>query len=138
MDNNILKEASLKATKKRIQILSILENESAAVTAEYVYNKLSEIIEINLSTVYRALNAMTDKNILTKTVHSDGKTYYKLNNSHHKHELVCSVCHKSVKVDNCPFDIIADEIAKKTGFVITGHSMEFTGICPDCIVELNK
>lgn len=87
---------------------------------------------MNLSTVYRALNAMADKNILSKSIHMDGKTYYHFNDHIHKHELICSVCHKSVEVEDCPFDEIAELIAEKTGYSITGHNVEFTGICPEC------
>ncbi len=137
MDTEILKSASLKATKKRLMILNILEAESKPVTAEFIFERLSDDVDISLSTVYRALNAMANKDIIIKSIHMDGKTYYQLNNEHHKHELICSVCHKSIDVEDCPFDKIAQEIADKTGFIITGHNMEITGICPNCISQLN-
>lgn len=136
MNTDILKSASLKATKKRIMILNILETESNPVTAEFIFEQLSKTLEINLSTVYRALNAMSDKNIIIKSIHMDGKTYFQLNNERHKHEIVCSVCHRSIDVGDCPFDKIAQELSEKTGFIITGHNMEFTGICPNCISKI--
>ena len=138
MDKNIFKSASLKATKKRMMILDIIENESVPTTAEHIYEKLSELTDISLSTVYRALNAMTDKNILIKSINMDCKTYYQFNNNQHKHEIICSVCHKTVNIDDCPFEQIAKSISDKTGFVITGHNMAFTGICPDCLISNNK
>lgn len=138
MDKDILKSASLKATKKRILMLALLKQEKSPVTAEYIFEKLSESLDINLSTVYRALNAMADKEILIKSIHMDGKTYFQFNDHQHKHELICSTCHKSIDVEECPFEELSKAISEKTGFVITGHSMEFTGICPDCMAEINK
>ena len=138
MDKDILKSASLKATKKRILMLTLLKQEKSPVTAEYIFGKLSESLDINLSTVYRALNAMADKDILIKSIHMDGKTYYQFNDHQHKHELICSACHKSIDVEECPFEELSKALSEKTGFVITGHSMEFTGICPDCMAEINK
>lgn len=138
MNSDVLKSASLKATKKRLMIIDIIKSEPSPITADYIYEKLSESLDINLSTVYRALNAMTEKNILIKSIHMDGKTYYQFNDHQHKHELICSMCHRSVDVEDCPFDEISKKISEKTGFVITGHSMEFTGICPSCADKLNN
>lgn len=132
----ILKSVSLKATKKRLILLSILSYKNCPTTAEEIFDKVSNII--NLSTVYRALNAMTDKGILNKSIHMDGRTYFQLNDQVHKHELICTICHKSVDVGICPFEEISKVIAEKTGFEITGHSVEFTGICPDCITQFNN
>lgn len=138
MNSDVLKSASLKATKKRLMIIELIMASPYPVTADYIYEKLSETLDINLSTVYRALSAMTDKNILIKSIHMDGKTYYQFNDHQHKHELICSICHKSVDVEDCPFDEISKKISEKTSFVITGHNMEFTGICPKCADKLNS
>ncbi len=138
MDADVLKSVSMKATKKRIMILESVRTSPSPVTAEDIYEKLSQSLDISLSTVYRALNAMSDKGIIIKAVRQDGKTYFHFNDHQHKHELICSVCHRSVDVDDCPFDEISRKIAQKTGFVITGHNMEFTGICPNCAGKTDR
>ena len=69
MNSDVLKSASLKATKKRLMIIELIMASPYPVTADYIYEKLSETLDINLSTVYRALSAMTDKNILIKSIH---------------------------------------------------------------------
>ena len=138
MIEDILKAASLKATKKRVSMLTLIKNENHPVPAEFVFDKLKESFDINLSTVYRALNAMADKDILLKSIHMDGKTYYQFNDHEHKHELICSSCHRTINVEECHFEEMSKEISEKTGFVITGHSMEFTGICPECMAEIKK
>lgn len=138
MDADVLKSVSMKATKKRIMILESLRTSPSPVTAEDIYEKLSQSLDISLSTVYRALNAMSDKGIIIKAVRQDGKTYFHFNDHQHKHELICSVCHRSVDVEDCPFDEISRKIAQKTGFVITGHNMEFTGICPNCAGKTDR
>lgn len=138
MDADVLKSVSMKATKKRIMILESVRTSPSPVTAEDIYEKLSQSLDISLSTVYRALNAMADKGIIIKAVRQDGKTYFHFNDHQHKHELICSVCHRSVDVEDCPFDEISRKIAQKTGFVITGHNMEFTGICPNCAGKTDR
>ena len=138
MDADVLKSVSMKATKKRIMILESVRTSPSPVTAEDIYEKLSQSLDISLSTVYRALNAMSDKGIIIKAVRQDGKTYFHFNDHQHKHELICSVCHRSVDVEDCPFDEISRKIAQKTGFVVTGHNMEFTGICPNCAGKTDR
>ena len=138
MDADVLKSVSMKATKKRIMILESVRTSPSPVTAEDIYEKLSQSLDISLSTVYRALNAMSDKGIIIKAVRQDGKTYFHFNDHQHKHELICFVCHRSVDVEDCPFDEISRKIAQKTGFVITGHNMEFTGICPNCAGKTDR
>lgn len=138
MDADVLKSVSMKATKKRIMILESVRTSPSPVTAEDIYEKLSQSLDISLSTIYRALNAMSDKGIIIKAVRQDGKTYFHFNDHQHKHELICSVCHRSVDVEDCPFDEISRKIAQKTGFVITGHNMEFTGICPNCAGKTDR
>ena len=75
MSQTILKNADLKSTKKRRLLLSILQSENRAMTAEELLEKAMPILPMNASTVYRALNSLTEKGILSKTLRKDGKAY---------------------------------------------------------------
>ena len=48
-------------------ILSVLNNSDTPLTSEDILEKTSKEVNINLSTVYRALNALTEKGIFIKT-----------------------------------------------------------------------
>ena len=74
-EDDILKAVNLKTTKKRILILSVLNRSNIPLTSEDILEKASKEVNINLSTVYRALNALTEKGILLKQLSNDGKTY---------------------------------------------------------------
>lgn len=132
MNNNTLKSADLKQTKKRILILSVLEAASTALTVEEIEELTSKEIKMSVSTIYRALNALATKNVVTKTLHQDGKAYFGINSHNHKHILICTLCNDKVPIDTCPLEKLEDNLAKKTGYTITGHSLEFFGICPEC------
>lgn len=135
-EDDILKAANLKTTKKRMLILSVLNNSEIPLTSEDILEKTSKEININLSTIYRALNALTEKGILLKQLSSDGKTYYQINNREHKHQLVCSLCNKVVLINCCPLKKFQNDLCKETGFTITSHNLEFTGICAECAKKL--
>ena len=138
MDNkdNILKAANLKTTKKRLLILSVLNNSDIPLTSEDILEQVSKEININLSTVYRALNALTEKGILLKQLSNDGKTYYQINNKKHTHQLMCSLRNKVVLVSCCPLKKFESDLCEETGFTITSHNLEFTGICSECTKKL--
>ena len=135
-ENNILKSVNLKTTKKRMIILSVLNKSDTPLTSEDILEQTSKEVNINLSTIYRALNALTDKGILLKQLSNDGKTYYQINNREHKHQLVCSLCNKIILVSCCPLKKFENDLCEETGFTITSHNLEFTGICPECAKKL--
>ena len=131
MEQNILKNAALKSTKKRQVLLLLLQKQARPMTAEELH-ALAEPIPMNVSTVYRTLNTLTEKKILIRSVRQDGKAYYSLAKKDHSHRLVCDLCGKVIPVDTCPLSELEETLQQKTGFRITGHSLEFTGLCPEC------
>ncbi len=135
-NNEMLKSANLKATKKRMLLINCLRHANSPLTAEEIYNILKEDITINLSTVYRALNALLDSEIVIKQTLSDGNSVFQLNTSSHQHILSCKMCGHISYVDICPIESFLENISEKTGYEITGHNLEFIGICPDCLKKL--
>lgn len=136
MNDNIFKSADLKATKRRMAILLTLEKSSVPMTAEEIYSAVVNDVNMSLSTTYRALGTLSEKGILLKQLCRDGKTYYQINTSHHKHQLVCTLCSRTIPIEDCPLTTLEEKLTKQTGFSITGHSLEFSGICPKCIEHL--
>ncbi|MCK9574384.1 MAG: Fur family transcriptional regulator [Clostridia bacterium] len=129
----LLKNFNLKDTKNRKIILHILNNSIKPLSAEDIYKLVStEKHNINLSTIYRTLNTLSEKQILIRQLRQDGKAYFQLNKHDHKHVLVCTICHKEVPISECPFESINKKISKSTGYTILSHNIEIFGICPDC------
>jgi Fur family ferric uptake transcriptional regulator len=132
MAENILKANDLKATKRRQVVLSILENSLELLTAEEIYLQSIKKTSMSVSTTYRTLASLTDKGIILKNHSQNGKTYYQINSNHHKHRLICSSCHEVIPIARCPIEDLETQLAASTGYIITGHSLEFSGICPKC------
>lgn len=131
--SNYLKEAQLKQTQQRKEILDVFRRNESPLCANDVYEKLSST-GINLSTVYRTLSSLCDRGILNKVPGANRTTYYALcqrENCHH-HHLVCYVCNKITELEHCPLDPVYEELEAETGFKITGHSLELVGICSAC------
>lgn len=132
MERKLLKEAGLKATPRRCAMLRILADSGEGLAAEEIYEKLPEEQSCDLSTVYRALNSMSERHLLHKSPHQDGRIYYQFNREHHSHRLICERCHESILIDSCPLEQLERDLRANTGYQITGHRFEISGVCPQC------
>lgn len=131
---NLLKESGLKNTKHRTTILEFLKEVKQPVTAEQIYCQLKEKnISINLSTVYRTLETLSDKELVLKhSVTNESRALFEYNSKIHKHYLVCMGCKKILFIENCPLHEYEKILEKKTDFIITGHKLDMYGYCPEC------
>ena len=135
-EKNIFKENSLKSTKKRNLIIKIINDYNTPITAENIFKIASKEIKINISTIYRTLNILCEKKIIEKSIHQNGISYFSIKNNIHSHSIICNICNKKINLNNCPIQKLENDISNETGCIITGHNLEFFGICPKCIKNM--
>ena len=138
MEEELLAKNDLKQTKRRKAVLAVLEAAGTPLSAEEIYGKVVIQVHMSVSTTYRILGVLTEKGLLLKSLSQDGKTYYQLSGTKHKHQLICTLCGESIPIDGCPLHQLEEELSKQTGYVITGHNLEFSGICPHCAKEMKE
>lgn len=129
----ILAQAKLKCTEKRLAMLDFLACSHHPVTAEEVAHHIGATAHV--STVYRFLGILVEKDMLLREIHQDGIAYYQFPQPHHCHLLTCRVCHHSVHLPECPLTQMEQQLEQQTGYHITGHLLEFMGICPSCAAK---
>lgn len=135
-----LKKCGLKSTRRRGDVLQILEASSSPVTAEKIFLELKEKnINISLSTVYRILDVLVEKEIVLKMNSTENDSaMFELNRRIHRHYLVCLGCRKMIPVENCPLNGLEKRLEQETGFEVTGHSLEIYGYCSECRKKTNN
>ena len=122
----------LKKTKQRLSILQILEEAIEPISAEDICDLANQDQSINLSTVYRILNAFSDHKIAKKIITYDNKALFKLHDLEHYHRVVCNLCKKHVKIECIFFETMTKDIEEQTGYAVTNHKLHFSGLCPEC------
>ena len=129
-----LRKNGLKNTKHRAAILNILDMSSQPIAAEQIFQETMKMsLSINLSTVYRTLEILFDKNLVTKlSIDGDNRTLFEINHMLHRHHLVCISCKKILTVEHCPLEDYEKILAKETNYTIAGHKLDIYGYCPDC------
>lgn len=125
----LLKQCGLKKTGTREKIIAALSKAKAPLTADEIYRNCQGV---NLSTVYRTVNAFYVEGLLNKEINNDGTASFSLIKEEHKHVLVCTKCHKRVYIDECPYKEANQEILDKTGFSVTNEHTEIYGVCESC------
>ena len=136
---NPLVTKKLRKTKARNLIISILsQDKDKAFSVEELHEACGEALQIDLSTVYRTMHTLAESGFVTKSIHPDGKAYFQIasqQGTEHHHRIVCSKCRASADIAVCPLHDLEDQILSETGFTMTSHSIELTGLCPACKAE---
>lgn len=132
--SDILKSKGLKITKHRTSVLQVLSESTQPLNAEEIYSKLKEnSISINLSSIYKILDSLSNKNVISKCIlGDDNKTSYEMNTSEHKHHLICKHCKEVFPITDCPLCVYEKHIRDDMDFDVTEHRLEIYGYCRNC------
>jgi Fur family ferric uptake transcriptional regulator len=136
-------EKNLRFTKPREVIGKVLDAASNQLTAEEVYQAVhKKYPKIGLATVYRNLDVMEEMGLILKLNFGDGRHRYKIkqniSNPEHHHNLLCTSCKKVInysdfeKEEKELLNKVHHVLAEKHNFEITGHLIQFYGICKSC------
>ncbi|MBT1247272.1 MULTISPECIES: transcriptional repressor [unclassified Thermosipho (in: thermotogales)] len=116
-------------TKWRKTIWNILENSKKPLCAEEIY-KINGF-KPNLSTIYRALNYLEKKDIIS-SVSFENSTKYFFPKERHIHFLYCIKCGSIEVFNECVAKEIKMKIENKFDYQILDHVFYFKGICKKC------
>jgi Fur family transcriptional regulator, ferric uptake regulator len=124
-----MEEKRMRMTKQRRFILDLLSKTHQPKSAEMIHAELPDD-SMNLSTVYRTLDAFFIEGLVSKSTMKNTAFYYITHQDHH-HYMICLGCQKMYEID-CHLDHIADHVASEHHFKITHHDMTVYGYCSDC------
>lgn len=122
---------NIKLTPQRLAILNFLEGNKTHPSAEDIYKSvIKRFPTMSFATVYNTLEALKSiDNIKELKIDSSKKRYDPVTSNHH--HFICEKCKKIVDIFK-DFDItLPDELT--SGFEVKSKSIEFQGICDNCI-----
>lgn len=116
-------------------ILDSIRQTSGHQTAEAVYEIVhTHYPTISRATVYRNLNQLAETGELKRVQLPDGADVYDLRTTPHYH-IRCSVCRRVFDVELPYMQDLNSQLPDTHGFIISGHNIVFSGICPQCIAN---
>ena len=130
-----LREAGHKLTNARLTVLNVLENNDGHLTSAEVLEQVDEIDpSIGRASVFRTLDLLTSLSIIRPTYMNSSMTptYVLMPDGHH-HHIVCTNCNRIIEFENCGLGTIAAELEERLHVKLTGHLLEFYGLCDKCM-----
>ena len=124
---------SLKLTKQRQEILDLIQASSGHMTADAIHSKLKDqSVSIGIATVYRNLNVLYDEKLINRVRHPELGYIYDKNTNDHYH-FRCVQCNSIQDVDIEYQKNLHAIVEKDLGCKVESHSINFEGICKNCL-----
>lgn len=121
-------------TKAQRAVLAALADAGGFLSAQEIHAQLrAGGSTVGLTSVYRALQALTDDGLVDVIRSAAGESAYRrCDTEHHHHHLVCSSCGDAVEVEAPALERWVAQVAAGHGYRVAGHTLEITGTCRRC------
>ena len=125
-------------TRQRQAVLDAIDHAGRALTpAEILELAQASVASLNLSTIYRHLNALQEDARIHKVMLPGQAARYEAACAdegvdaahHHHHHFHCHRCDRVYALHGCPGSL--QELAPK-GFVVQAHEITLRGLCAGC------
>jgi len=127
-----MKLEKLRITNQRDVILNELRAVKTHPTADELYTQVRrQLPRVSLATVYRNLEWLSEQGLAQKIEVGGRQKRFDGDISEHYH-VRCQQCGRVADVEMDTLDNVERSISQACGFQITGHRLEFTGLCPEC------
>lgn len=130
-----LRKEGLRATHGRIAIVRLLDASNVPLTLADIHEKVKKE-GCDFATVFRFISILEKKELVERVAWIDGTTRHEIRSRnghhHHHHYLICRTCHKVEPIDECVVEQFEDQIAKERGYAGLSHSLQLSGVCPEC------
>lgn len=125
MKGNNIKQAGLKVTLPRLQVLEFLEkNVGKHYSADELFTQIrSESNEIGLATIYRVLNQFEDAGLVIKHQFENGLAVYELDTGEHHDHMVDIETGRVTEFFDEELEELQEKMAKKHGYELVDHNL---------------
>ena len=120
-------------TAQRAAVHDTLYAASSHPTADEIFSSVrSQIPDISLATVYKALEAFVSCGIASKLTMGDGPARYDGRMDAHDH-IRCVSCGCVTDIDRASSPDWLRTVSLRTDFEVLGYRLQLVGTCPDCL-----
>ncbi|MBN1410812.1 MAG: transcriptional repressor [Spirochaetales bacterium] len=119
-------------SRQRDRIYELIKNSSEHPIVQWVYDRLrQEFLNASMGNVYRNINILVEDGLIKARDFGDGVVHYDAIVNQHYH-FICKKCKTVTDFSLQVRDDIIEMAQKKTKKIITGHTIQFFGICEKC------
>jgi Fe2+ or Zn2+ uptake regulation protein len=134
-----LAERGLRLTRQRRAVLDAIAAAPCSQSPVQVYDAARERCpELGLTTVYRTLEVLDEIGALRRVHGHDHCEGFVPASAAHGHTVVCSGCGRVTEFTACDMRELTAAAAQETGYRITDHFLQLTGLCAACGARENQ
>ena len=125
MSSQEIKEAGLKVTLPRLQVLEFLANNKGEhFTAEALFTEMKQTgHDVGLATIYRVLNQFETAGLVCKHQFENNQAVYELETGEHHDHMVDLDTGKVIEFFDSELEKLQERIAEKHGYDLIDHKM---------------
>ncbi len=128
-----LRSHGVRLTPQRVAIVEIVTAAEGHITADEVYDQVhARFPYVDISTVYRTLEFLTDHGILNVIDLGSGRAEYELVQPEAHHHLVCRRCKQVTSIDASLFQPLSAALLDRYGFDADIRHFAVFGVCRTC------
>jgi Fur family ferric uptake transcriptional regulator len=131
-----LRERGFRLTPQREMVLSVMHEMQSFATADEIFEGVRiRSAAVDISTVYRTLDLLTDFDVIAVIDLGDSQRRYKLAGTEGPQlHLVCRSCGQVIGLDQAQQQPLAALVQDHTGFEVDIGRLSVPGLCADCRV----
>ena len=128
-----LRRHGYKLTPQRRTVVEVITSSQDHFTPADIYSKVHQgHPNIGLVTIYRTLEMLAELGLICE-LHAGGTCRsYTTGAPGHHHHLICSNCGTVIDFASHNLGELEQSLAKRSGFRIDDHLLEFVGLCRAC------
>jgi len=132
----VLNTAGLRATNQRALILKVIRQGRGHLDAEEIHHRARrKQPRLNLSTVYRTLQAFKKLGLVEEIHLDETHHHYEIKPPSQHHHLICLGCGRVIEFEYPLARLVKRSVAQARDFDITGSELRMTGYCSKCRLE---
>ena len=117
--------------QRRVILQELCQMTSHPTAAELYAAVRQRLPRVSLGTIYRNLEVLHEDGMIRKMEFAGIETRFDGNLKQHDH-VRCTECDRVDDIHSTDPGLALSRPAELGGFEITGHRLEYFGICPDC------
>jgi Fur family transcriptional regulator, ferric uptake regulator len=135
----LLRESGQRPTPQRLMILSILRHREGHLTAAEILAEVKkEYPYVDISTIYRTMNALKELHLISETDLGSGEYSYEWRLADSHHHLICRQCGTEFSLDSSYLEGMTGRLLKDYGFRAEMDHFAIFGVCKDCARALES
>lgn len=127
---NLLHEHRLKITPQRLAMLSIMYTNGHINVEDLFIHIKKSFTTISLATLYKNINAMLDKKLISEVKIPNMKAKYEISKGPHIH-MLCTSCHEFIDLELDLYDLVATA-SLKSHYSVEDANIILSGLCEHC------